>query len=199
MWDQRYDAPEYIFGDAPCEWLTMNTHRLPTSGNALSLGDGDGRNGVYLAERGLNVTSVDLSSVGLAKAERLAVSRGVSITTVCADLRDYQIPQESLDLVTSIYCHLPEAIRTGTHARCVKGLRPRGLFILEAFNRQQLGRRSGGPQTTELLYDIDELLADFERLEVVEALTGLCDLDEGERHKGLGQVVRLVLRKPSED
>ena len=108
MWDQRYDVPEYIFGEAPCEWLTMNAHRLPTSGNALSLGDGDGRNGVYLAECGLSVTSVDLSSVGLAKAERLAVSRGVSITTVCADLRDYKIKPESLDLIVSIYCHLPE-------------------------------------------------------------------------------------------
>lgn len=195
MWDQRYDAPEYIFGEAPCEWLTMNTHRLPTSGNALSLGDGDGRNGVYLAERGLNVTSVDLSSVGLAKAERLAVSRGVSITTVCADLRDYQIPPESLDLVASIYCHLPKDVRLVTHSRCTKGLRTGGLFILEAFNQQQIGWTSGGPQTRSLLYDIDELLGDFRELEVIDALTGLCDLNEGNRHKGLGQIVRLTLKK----
>ena len=199
MWDQRYNVPEYIFGEAPCQWLTMNRHRLPTAGDALALGDGDGRNGVYLAERGLSVTSVDLSSVGLAKARRLAESRGVSIMTVCADLADHRIVPASLDLIISMYCHLPEAVRTVTHERCVEGLRPSGLFVLEAFNRQQLGRSSGGPQTTELLYDIDELLADFQRLEVVEALTGLCDLNEGDRHKGLGQVVRLVLRKPSAD
>lgn len=199
MWDQRYDVPEYIFGEAPCQWLTMNRHRLPTEGDALALGDGDGRNGVHLAERGLRVTSVDLSSVGLAKARRLAESRGVSITTVCADLADHRIEPQSLDLIVSIYCHLPEAVRKATHARCVEGLRPGGLLVLEAFNRQQIGRGSGGPQTTELLYDIDELLADFQWLKVIEALTGLCDLDEGERHKGLGQVVRLVLRKPPED
>jgi hypothetical protein len=197
MWDQRYDVPEYIFGEAPCQWLTMNSHRLPAAGDALALGDGDGRNGVYLAERGLSVTSVDLSLVGLAKARLLAESRGVSVTTVCADLADHRIAQASLDLIISIYCHLPEAVRAVTHERCVEGLRPNGLFILEAFNRQQLGRSSGGPQTTDLLYDIDELLADFQRLEVIEALTGLCDLNEGDRHKGLGQVVRLVLRKPS--
>ncbi len=199
MWDQRYDVPEYIFGEAPCQWLTMNRHRLPTEGDVLALGDGDGRNGVHLAEWGLSVTSVDLSSVGLAKARRLAESRGVSITTICADLADHRIEPQSLDLIVSIYCHLPEAVRTVTHARCVEGLRPGGLFVLEAFSRQQLGRSSGGPQMTELLYDIDELLADFRRLEVVEALTGLCDLNEGDRHKGLGQVVRLVLRKPPED
>ena len=195
MWDQRYDVPEYIFGEAPCEWLTMNTHRLPTSGNALSLGDGDGRNGVYLAECGLSVTSVDLSSVGLAKADRLAVSRGVSITTVCADLRDYKIKPESLDLVVSIYCHLPEDVRLVTHCRCAKGLRTGGLFVLEAFNQQQIGWSSGGPQTKSLLYDLKELLRDFQEFEVIEALTGLCNLDEGNRHKGLGQIVRLILRK----
>jgi SAM-dependent methyltransferase len=199
MWDQRYDVPEYIFGEAPCQWLTMNRHRLPTEGDVLALGDGDGRNGVHLAEWGLSVTSVDLSSVGLAKARRLAESRGVSITTICADLADHRIESQSLDLIVSIYCHLPEAVRTVTHTRCVEGLRPGGLFVLEAFNQQQLGRSSGGPQTTDLLYDIGDLLRDFRRLEVVEALTGLCDLNEGDRHKGLGQVVRLVLRKPPED
>lgn len=199
MWDQRYDVPEYIFGEAPCQWLPMNANRLPASGDALALGDGDGRNGVYLAERGLSVTSVDLSTVGLAKARRLAELRGVSITTICEDLADYRVNPRSLDLIVSIYCHLPKDVRTVTHARCAEGLRPGGLFILEAFNQQQLGLGSGGPQTTDLLYDIDELLGDFQRLEVVEALTGLCDLNEGERHKGLGQVVRLVLRKPFED
>lgn len=199
MWDQRYDVPEYIFGETPCEWLTMNAHRFPASGDALALGDGDGRNGVYLTEHGLRVTSVDLSSVGLAKTRRLAESRGRSVTTVCADLADYPIEPGSLDLIVSIYCHLPKDVRTITHARCVEGLRSGGLFILEAFNQQQLGRRSGGPQTTDLLYDIDELLEDFQQLEIVEALTGLCDLNEGDRHKGLGQVVRLVLRKPFEE
>ena len=126
MWDQRYDVPEYIFGEEPCQWLTMNRHRLPATGDALALGDGDGRNGVYLAERGLCVTSVDLSSVGLAKARRLAESRGVSITTVHADLVDHRIEPGSLDLIVSIYCHLPEGVRTVTHERCVEGLRPGG-------------------------------------------------------------------------
>jgi len=195
MWDQRYDVPEYIFGEAPCEWLIMNTHRLPTSGNALSLGDGDGRNGVFLAECGLSVTSVDLSSVGLAKAERLAVSRGVSITTVCADLRDYKIKLESLDLVVSIYCHLPDTIRRVVHHRAELALKPGGLFILEAFHHSQLKYQSGGPKTTDLLYDLEALMSDFQSLQILEAFDGVCYLDEGARHAGLGHIVRLVLQK----
>ncbi len=74
MWDERYQTPEYIFGDQSCQWLIMNQHRLPQSGKALSLGDGKGRNGVFLAELGLQLTSVDLSEVGLRKARDLAIN-----------------------------------------------------------------------------------------------------------------------------
>ncbi len=74
MWDERYQTPEYIFGDQSCQWLIMNQHRLPQSGKALSLGDGKGRNGVFLAELGLQLTSVDLSEVGLRKARDLAIT-----------------------------------------------------------------------------------------------------------------------------
>ena len=115
MWDERYQTPEYIFGDQPCQWLIMNQHRLPQSGRALALGDGEGRNGVFLAELGFEVTSVDLSEVGLNKARDLARKRGVTIQTVQADLEHYEIETESQDLIVSIYCHLPDAIRKLVH------------------------------------------------------------------------------------
>ena len=196
MWDERYQTPEYIFGDQPCQWLIMNQHRLPQSGEALALGDGEGRNGVFLAELGLKVTSVDLSEVGLIKARDLAIKRGVAIQTVQADLEDYEIDPESQDLIVSIYCHLADDIRGLVHERAEVGLKPGGLFILEAFHRLQLNYQSGGPKTTDLLYDLDALLDDFQTLQILEAFDGLCYLDEGDRHSGIGHVVRLVLQKP---
>ena len=195
MWDERYQTPEYIFGDQPCQWLIMNQHRLPQSGQALALGDGEGRNGVFLAELGLEVTSVDLSEVGLSKARELAVKRRVSIQTVQADLKHYEITPESQDLIVSIYCHLPDAIRKLVHSRAEKALKLGGLFILEAFHHSQLKYQSGGPKTTELLYDLDALIGDFRALQILEAFDGLCYLDEGVRHSGLGHIVRLVLQK----
>ena len=195
MWDERYQTPEYIFGDQPCQWLIMNQHRLPTSGRALALGDGEGRNGVFLAQLGLQVTSVDLSEVGLSKARDLAHERGVSIQTVKADLEHYEINPESQDLIVSIYCHLPDAIRKRVHSRAEEALKPGGLFILEAFHHSQLKYQSGGPKTTDLLYDLEALTGDFQSLQILEALDGLCYLDEGARHSGLGHIVRLVLQK----
>ena len=196
MWDERYQTAEYIFGDQPCQWLIMNQHRLPQSGKALALGDGEGRNGVFLAELGLQVTSVDLSEVGLSKARDLAMKRGVAIQTVQADLEDYEIDSESQDLIISIYCHLPDAIRKLVHERAEVALKPGGLFILEAFHHSQLKYQSGGPKTADLLYDTGSLLGDFQTLQILEAFDGLCYLDESARHSGLGNIVRLVLKKP---
>jgi len=198
MWDERYQTPEYIFGDQPCQWLIMNQHRLPQSGEALALGDGEGRNGVFLAELGFEVTSVDLSEVGLSKARDLARKRGVTIQTVQADLEYYEIEAESQDLIVSIYCHLPDAIRKLVHERAEVALKPGGLFILEAFHHSQLKYQSGGPKTTDLLYDLDALLGDFQTLQILEAFDGLCYLDEGARHSGIGHIVRLVLQKPKQ-
>jgi SAM-dependent methyltransferase len=198
MWDERYQTPEYIFGDQPCQWLIMNQHRLPQSGKALALGDGEGRNGVFLAELGFEVTSVDLSEVGLSKARDLARKRGVTIQTVQADLEYYEIEAESEDLIVSIYCHLPDAIRKLVHERAEVALKPGGLFILEAFHHSQLKYQSGGPKTTDLLYDLDALLDDFQTLQILEAFDGLCYLDEGARHSGIGHIVRLVLQKPKQ-
>lgn len=198
MWDERYQTPEYIFGDQPCQWLIMNQHRLPQSGKALALGDGEGRNGVFLAELGFEVTSVDLSEVGLNKARDLARKRGVTIQTVQADLEHYEIEAESQHLIVSIYCHLPDAIRKLVHERAEVALKPGGLFILEAFHHSQLKYQSGGPKTTDLLYDLDALLDDFQTLQILEAFDGLCYLDEGARHSGIGHIVRLVLQKPKQ-
>ena len=198
MWDERYQTPEYIFGDQPCQWLIMNQHRLPKSGSAIALGDGEGRNGVFLAEVGLQVTSVDLSEVGLSKARDLASTRGVAIQTVQADLEHYEIEAESQDLIVSIYCHLPDAIRKLVHERAEVALKPGGLFILEAFHHSQLKYQSGGPKTTDLLYDLDALLDDFQTLQILEAFDGLCYLNEGARHSGIGHIVRLVLQKPKQ-
>ena len=116
----------------------MNQHRLPLSGKALALGDGEGRNGVFLAELGLQMTSVDLSEVGLSKAHDLAMKRGVATQTVQADLEDFEIDPESQDLIASIYCHLPNAIWKLVHERAKVAYRPGGLFILEAFHHSQL-------------------------------------------------------------
>jgi 2-polyprenyl-3-methyl-5-hydroxy-6-metoxy-1,4-benzoquinol methylase len=118
MWDQRYGGEEYAYGTAPNEFLVAMAPRLPM-GRVLCLGEGEGRNAVWLAGRGYEVTAVDASRVGLEKAERLAAERGVTITTVHADLAKHDIDPDAWDGILSIFCHLPPALRADVHHRFV--------------------------------------------------------------------------------
>ncbi|EQD60218.1 tellurite resistance protein TehB, partial [mine drainage metagenome] len=125
QWDQRYADEHYHYGTAPNAWLISQSWRLPRSGAALALADGEGRNGVWLAQQGLQTTSLDQSAAGLAKARKLASERGVALHTVQADLADWDWPVAAFDVVASIFVHLPEALRRRTHAGITRALPPR--------------------------------------------------------------------------
>ena len=195
MWDERYSSDDYAYGTEPNAFLSARASRLPT-GRMLCLGEGEGRNAVWLAERGHEVTAVDASAVGLEKARRLAASRGATITTVHADLAEYPIEPGAWDGIVSIFCHLPPTLRADLHRRCVAGLRPGGVLLLEAYTPDQVGRGTGGPPTAELMMDTETLSAELAGLDLLELQECEREVHEGAFHNGLGAVVQLVARKP---
>jgi len=198
-WDARYGGGGFTFGEAPNRHLEAQAWRLRPGilpgMRALAIGDGEGRNGVWLAERGLAVTAVDWSAAGLAKASALAAARGVALRTEAADLTRWDWPAEGFDLLAWIFVHLPPADRAVVAAGAVRALAPGGLLVLEAFRAGQEGRRSGGPADPSLLWSAALVREHFAGMEVLECLEGTVVLDEGPRHQGPGEVVRAVLRK----
>jgi len=142
MWDQRYSSIDYAYGTKANDFLISMVDKLPT-GKILCLAEGEGRNAVWLAEQGNEVTAVDSSEVGLKKAEKLAKERNVKITTVHADLADYDIGAQQWDAIISIFCHLPAELRQDVHRRCVQGLRNKGVMLLEAYTPKQLEYKTG--------------------------------------------------------
>jgi hypothetical protein len=195
-WNQRFGADHYLYGTEPNAYLRSQGWRFDPGAEALVLADGEGRNGVWLATQGLKVLSVDQSSVGLAKAERLAAERGTAIRTETADLARWGWPVASFDLAVLIFAHFPSAIRPTIHRHAAAALRPGGLLLLEAFRPAQIGRTSGGPKDTDLLYTPAALAADVAGMEILELLEGTVSLDEGALHRGEGEVVRLLARRP---
>lgn len=195
MWDERYSSDDYAYGTEPNAFLAARASRLPR-GRMLCLGEGEGRNAVWLAEQGHEVTAVDASAVGLEKARRLAASRGTTITTVHADLAEYPIEPGAWDGIVSIFCHLPLTLRADLHRRCVAGLRPGGLMLLEAYTPRQVGRGTGGPPSAELMMDAQTLRAELAGLDLMELQEYEREVHEGAFHNGLGAVVQLVARKP---
>ncbi|MGZ3460066.1 MAG: class I SAM-dependent methyltransferase [Archangium sp.] len=198
QWDARFSAEEYVYGTKPNDFLVESTPSLPPPpARVLSLAEGEGRNGVYLAERGYQVTGVDASAVGLRKAERLAAQRGVRLETVVSNLADYVLAPGAWDAVISIFCHLPMPLRRQVHRAVVEGLRPGGVLILEAYTPAQLSFRTGGPPVRELLYRAEELREDFAGLELSVLREVERDVVEGSLHRGHAAVVQVLGRKPA--
>jgi len=195
MWDERFSEPGFAYGTDPNGFLSSVAERIP-KGHVLSLAEGEGRNAVYLAGLGHEVTAVDTSSVGLAKAEGLARERGVSITTVNADLAEFVIEPGFWQGIVSIYCHLPLPIRTALHRRCVAGLAPGGVFILEGFTPRQLEHGTGGPKNIELLMEPKALRDELNGLELEIAHEIERPVAAGKYHDGTAAVVQILAAKP---
>jgi len=194
MWDQRYSEEEYAFGTEPNDFLRSLLPQLP-DGKALSIGDGEGRNGVWLAEQGLAVTSVDASAVGLEKARDLAFRHGVSIATVHADLADFDIGRARWDIIVSIFCHLPPPLRKQVHRDAVAGLRPGGMFVLEAYTPEQIAFGTGGPPTADLTMTLDSLRQELAGLKLLHAEEVEREVHEGCYHNGRSAVVQVLAVK----
>jgi SAM-dependent methyltransferase len=196
MWDQRYSAAELIYGSQPNDFLAAHVDAIPP-GPVLDLGCGEGRNAVFLAERGYAVTAVDQSAVGLRKAQQLAAQRGVSITTVQADLTQFVIRPGHWAGIVSIFCHLPSALRRSLYPSVVQGLRADGVVLLEAYTPAQVGRGTGGPSDPDWMLSLDRLKDEFAGadLDWVVAQEKERDVREGSFHTGPASVVQFIARR----
>src|SRR5690348_16511644 len=137
FWDDRYAAEGLVYGEAPNEFLASVIDRLPRRGHALDIGAGEGRNALALAAHGLDVLAVDQSEVGMRKASRLAAERGLALRTLATDLAVFDAGEGTLDVVSSIFVHLPSALRARVHGRVRSWLKPGGMFVMEAYAPEQ--------------------------------------------------------------
>lgn len=191
FWNSRYTAPHYVYGEEPNGFLATMASRIP-AGPVLCLAEGEGRNAVHLAQLGHQVTAVDQAASGLAKARQLAALRGVEIETVVADLSDFEIKPGAWAGIVSIFAHLPAAIRRRVHAQVVRGLRPGGVFILEAYTPAQLAFDTGGPKSPELLMDMASLREELAGLEFLILRETERNITEGDYHTGHSAVVQVL-------
>jgi SAM-dependent methyltransferase len=195
FWNERYGAARYYYGTGPNDFLRERCTSIRAGGEVLCLGEGEGRNAVYLAEQGFRVVAVDQSEVGLRKAEQLATDRHARIETVVADLDGYRIDPQRWDGIVSIWCHLPARLRAAVHGQVVAGLKVGGLFLLEAYTPAQLANGTGGPRTADLLPTLAELRQELAALELVHAEELERVVHEGQGHTGLSAVVQVVARR----
>lgn len=195
FWDGRFADSGHYYGTRPNGFLVDQAWRLPPKARVLAVADGEGRNGVWLAEQGHKVVAVDASPRGLQKASTLALQRGVSLSTICADLRDWDWPDAVYDAVAAIFFHLPSTTRQTLHRRMLAAVKPGGVAILEAFRPDQLPLTSGGPKNPDMLFTAAMLREDFADADILLCEETRAELYEGPGHRGPAELVRLVARR----
>ena len=167
-WDRRYGGSELIWTAEPNRFLAAEVAGL-SPGRALDLACGEGRNAVWLAERGWRVTGVDFSQVGLDKAQRLAQERGVAVAWELADLIEYLPPPAAFDLVAILYLHLHPATTCEILRRAAAALAPGGTLLVVGHDPTNIEEGYGGPQNPAILMAPDQIADALDDLEIERA------------------------------
>lgn len=190
FWNTHYGENEYAYGTEPNDFL--KEQRFPSNGKILCLAEGEGRNSIYLAKQGYDVTGVDFSVAGIEKINRLAAENKVHVHTICADLANYQLEENAWDGIVLIFAHLPESVRKAVHSQVYKALKPGGKLVLEAYRLEQLEYQTGGPKSLDLLYSKELLTTDFNMFHQLFVEEKIRDVHEGKYHFGTAAVVQVV-------
>jgi SAM-dependent methyltransferase len=195
-WEGRFGVADYIFGKAPNYFLASCKALLPKSGKALAIADGEGRNGVWLAEQGLDVLSIDFSPSAQGKAQALARERNVTLAFERVDIHAWDYPEATFDVVVEIFSQFSSpAERARKWAGMRKALRPGGLLIIQGYRPKQLEYGTGGPKQVENLYTramLEDAFRGFRDVNIVEEDV---EMREGTAHSGMSAVINFTARK----
>ena len=196
-WESRFAVPDYAFGKEPNYFLASCKPLLPRSGRVLTVADGEGRNGVWLAEQGLEVLSIDFSPSAQRKARALAAERGVNVAFRQVDVHSFAYPEAAFDVVVEIFTQFSTpAERAVKWAGMRRALKSGGLLILQGYTPKQLDYGTGGPKQVENLYTrpmIEAAWGDFRDVQIVEEER---EMHEGAAHAGMSAMIGFTGRKP---
>jgi len=196
-WNGRYSAPGFLFGEAPNAYLASKSAVLPGRGRALSVADGEGRNSVWLAERGLAVDALDFSPVAVAKARTFAARRGVKVDFAVANVLELDWPAQAYDVVVAIFIQFATpAERARLFAWFLRALKPGGLLVLQGYRVEQLGYGTGGPPERDHLYTAAMVKRAFRGCEFLEIANYDEEIHEGAGHNGMSALLGATIRKP---
>ena len=196
-WETRFAVPEFAFGKAPNYFLASCAALLPKSGRVLAVADGEGRNGVWLAEQGLDVLSIDFSPSAQKKARMLAAERHVNIDFQQVDVHSWNYPEAAFDVVVEIFTQFSSPSERGLKwAGMIRALKPGGLLIIQGYTPKQLFYGTGGPKQEENLYTRAMLESAFGGFDDVKIVEEEREIHEGTSHGGMSAVINFTARKP---
>ncbi|WP_346857548.1 methyltransferase domain-containing protein [uncultured Draconibacterium sp.] len=191
FWNERYSTAEFAYGEAPNKFLADEL-KTRKPGTILFPAEGEGRNAVYAATQGWNVTAFDPSIEGQKKAKLLADKYNTTIEYLLNGYEDIEFSPDSFDCIVLIFAHMPPLKRNSWHRKLTKYLKPGGTLLLEGFSKRQIENESGGPKNIDMLFSKEELESDFKHLAELKITETEYDLNEGPFHQGNASVIRVI-------
>lgn len=200
MWDTRYSSDDYAYGTTPNKFLEESISKLKLTGKILFPAEGEGRNAVFCAKQGMDVSAFDISIEGKKKALSLAAKENVKIKYEVGELSNLNIITEKFDVIALIYAHFPPAILSKYHRKIANLLEVGGMIILEGFSKNHLAFRNanpkvGGPDKIEMLFSKETIQNDFPNFKIIKLEEIEVELNEGNYHNGIGKVIRFIGEK----
>ena len=199
-WNSRYSVNEYVYGEEPNEYFKYAIDTFLPSGKILLPAEGEGRNAVYAAQKGIEAVAFDQSAEGKNKAEKLAERAGVKIDYQVGEFPNLPLMEEKFDAAALIYAHFAPQLRSEYHRLIGELINSGGFIIVEGFSKQhaeyqKINPNIGGPRNVEMLYTKEMILSDFPDFEPIELIETEIELSEGSGHNGIGKVIRFIGRK----
>lgn len=196
FWNEKFQTPHFIYGEAPNAFVKESFSFLEKAKTVICIGEGEGRNALFLADKGLEVEALDASDVGLLKLRKRAKECYVPMK-IRHTLVEYWQPTPAYDAAVCTYLHLPKEQQKMLFEKVLHALNPEGIFIAEFFSESQLHFNSGGPKESALLYNFNTTLDTMKRLpcKIIKLAQEVVMLSEGDKHVGRASVIRIIVQK----
>jgi SAM-dependent methyltransferase len=196
FWNQRYGEQGFAYGTEANDFLRQEYHRFKPGGEILCIAEGEGRNALFLAAHSFQVTAMDQSEVGMQKAHLRATKEGLHLSTITADLENFDFGLGKWDAIVSIFGHLPPVLREEVHGKIVKALRLGGYFLMEAYTPEQLPLGTGGPKDINLMVTSEIIQKELSELspEILQEVRR--PIHEGKYHEGESAVIQFIGKQP---
>lgn len=193
FWNNKFSQADYFYGLNPNRFLASQINLLKNHKKLLCLGEGEGRNAIFFAKNGFEVSAIDASNLGLEKLQNRAIEENINIKTICMDLNDWEV-KTKYDVIVASYLHMYKNEREKLFQKIEDSLNTNGYFIAEFFSTKQLSYKSGGPKDLDLLYTVEDFSNHFNlcKKNITEEIV---TLDEGIGHQGEACVIRVVVQK----
>lgn len=194
FWNEKFSRDEYMYGKNPNTFIESCKEYFDKNKKFLCLGEGEGRNAIFFAKKGFNVTALDASNIGLKKLKDFADNEKVKVFTECIDLNHWE-PKSTYGSIVASYLHMHKNEHIPLFQKIEVALDKDGYFVGEFFSKDQLNYSSGGPKNEDLLYETSDFQKGFPNCKQIQLSKEIVHLDEGFGHQGEASVIRVVLQK----